>query len=108
MFSFVSVNATQNNVDQLNALNDGYEYEMVELGNAKQLLGEQDIAAMTTAYEEVAGDYVANKLAAVAGAVAVSVYHHAGFDVAFDSVARLAAASKQQKLIVRRKKFHNL
>ncbi|AAX78691.1 hypothetical protein RB43ORF169c [Escherichia phage RB43] len=39
---------------------------------------------------------VAARLAAVAGAVAVSVYKHAGFDVAFDSVANLAEAGQQQ------------
>jgi radical SAM protein with 4Fe4S-binding SPASM domain len=41
--------------------------------------------------EEVAG-----KLAAVAGAVAVSVYQHAGFDVAYDSIKRLADAGMKQ------------
>ncbi|UQJ95591.1 hypothetical protein ALHIDCOG_00203 [Klebsiella phage CPRSB] len=39
---------------------------------------------------------VAARLAAVAGAVAVSVYKHAGFDVAFDSVANLTEAGQQQ------------
>lgn len=39
---------------------------------------------------------VAARLAAVAGAVAVSVYKHAGFDVAFNSVANLAEAGQQQ------------
>ena len=48
---------------------------------------------------------VAKELAKVAGAVAVSVYKHAGFDVAFDSVKNLADANKQQKVIVRRKKI---
>lgn len=39
---------------------------------------------------------VARKLSKVAGAVAVSVYRHAGFDVAFDSVKRLIDAGQQQ------------
>lgn len=48
---------------------------------------------------------VAKKLAEVAGAVAVSCYKHAGFDVAFDSVKRLADASaKTTRVIVGRKK----
>jgi radical SAM protein with 4Fe4S-binding SPASM domain len=39
---------------------------------------------------------VAEKLSKVAGAVAVSVYKHAGFDVAFDSVNRLAVSGQKQ------------
>lgn len=39
---------------------------------------------------------VAAKLASVAGAVAVSVYKHAGFDVAFDSVKNLTDAGMKQ------------
>lgn len=39
---------------------------------------------------------VAKKLAAVAGAVAVSVYRHAGFDVAYDSIQRLSDAGMKQ------------
>jgi radical SAM protein with 4Fe4S-binding SPASM domain len=41
-------------------------------------------------------DEVAGKLAAVAGAVAVSVYSHAGFDVAYDSVQKLSDAGMSQ------------
>lgn len=40
-------------------------------------------------------DDVAKELASVAGAVAVSVYKHAGFDIAFDSVKRLADAGQK-------------
>jgi len=39
---------------------------------------------------------VASELAQVAGAVAVSVYKHAGFDVAFNSVNELAKAGQEQ------------
>lgn len=39
---------------------------------------------------------IAGKLAKVSGAVAVSVYKHAGFDVAFDSVKRLIDAGQKQ------------
>jgi hypothetical protein len=39
---------------------------------------------------------VANKLAKVAGAVAVSVYMHAGKDVAYDSIKRLSDAGMKQ------------
>lgn len=38
---------------------------------------------------------VADKLANVAGAVAVSVYRHAGMNVAFDSIERLISAGKK-------------
>lgn len=41
-------------------------------------------------------EHVAASLAQVAGAVAVSVYKHAGFDVAFNSVDRLAKAGQKQ------------
>lgn len=40
-------------------------------------------------------DEIAEKLANVAGAVAVSVYSHAGFDVAFNSIQKLIAAGKK-------------
>ena len=63
-------------------------YDMMAYARSKGIIPNLTIADVS---EEVAG-----KLAAVAGAVAVSVYHHAGFDVAFDSVARLAAAGMKQ------------
>ena len=63
-------------------------YDMMAYARSKGIIPNLTIADVS---EEVAA-----KLAAVAGAVAVSVYKHAGFDVAFDSVAKLAAAGMKQ------------
>lgn len=63
-------------------------YDMMAYARSKGIVPNLTIADVS---EEVAA-----KLAAVAGAVAVSVYKHAGFDVAFDSVAKLAAAGMKQ------------
>ena len=63
-------------------------YDMMAYARSKGIIPNLTIA-------DVSED-VAQKLAKVAGAVAVSCYKHAGFDVAFDSVARLAAAGMKQ------------
>lgn len=91
MNSFVSVANT--NVDDLNALNDGYEYEVVSLATAHEILADNEVFKMNS---EIAIVNFNERLAAVAGAVAVSVHPHAGLDVAFDSVKRLADAGQKQ------------
>lgn len=59
-------------------------FKMMEYARSKGIVPNLTIADVS---EEVAA-----KITSVAGAVAVSVYKHAGFDVAFDSVERLAKA----------------
>lgn len=63
-------------------------FQMMEYARSQGIMPNLTIADVS---EEVAA-----KLASVAGAVAVSVYKHAGFDVAFNSVANLAAAGMKQ------------
>jgi len=63
-------------------------FKMMEYARSKDIIPNLTIA-------DVSED-VAEKLAKVAGAVAVSVYKHAGFDVAFNSVKRLADAGMKQ------------
>lgn len=63
-------------------------FPMMEYARSQGIIPNLTIADVS---EEVAA-----KLASVAGAIAVSVYKHAGFDVAFDSVARLTAAGQKQ------------
>lgn len=62
--------------------------EMMRYARSKGIIPNLTIADVS--------DDVAGVLADVAGAVAVSVYKHAGFDVAFDSVQRLARAGQKQ------------
>lgn len=63
-------------------------FKMMSYARSKGIIPNLTIADVS---EDVAGS-----LAQVAGAVAVSVYKHAGFDVAFNSVDRLARAGQQQ------------
>lgn len=56
-------------------------FPMMEYARSKGIVPNLTIADVS--------DEVADKLAAVAGAVAVSVYKHAGVDVAYDSIKRL-------------------
>lgn len=63
-------------------------FDMMQYARDKGIIPNLTVADVS---KEVAG-----KLASVAGAVAVSVYKHAGFDVAFDSVKRLADAGMKQ------------
>jgi len=64
-------------------------FKMMQYARAKGIVPNLTIA-------DVSED-VADKLASVAGAVAVSVYHHAGFDVAFNSIERLIKAGEKYK-----------
>lgn len=63
-------------------------YDMMAYARSKGIVPNLTIADVSTE--------VAEKLASVAGAVAVSVYKHAGFDVAFDSVKNLSDAGMKQ------------
>lgn len=63
-------------------------FRMMEYARSKGIVPNLTIADVS--------EEVASKLASVAGAVAVSVYKHAGFDVAFDSVKRLSDAGLKQ------------
>lgn len=64
-------------------------FKMMEYARTKGIIPNLTIA-------DVSED-VADRLSKVAGAVAVSVYKHAGYDVAFDSIARLIEAGKRNK-----------
>lgn len=63
-------------------------YDMMAYARSKGIVPNLTIADVS--------EEVAQKLANVAGAVAVSVYKHAGFDVAYDSVDRLVKAGMKQ------------
>lgn len=63
-------------------------FPMMEYARSKGIMPNLTIADVTPE--------IATKLAAVAGAVAVSVYRHAGFDVAYDSVKNLTDAGMKQ------------
>jgi radical SAM protein with 4Fe4S-binding SPASM domain len=62
-------------------------FKMMQYARSKNIIPNLTIASVS--------EEVAKKLAAVAGAVAVSVYKHAGFDIAFDSVKRLYDAGQK-------------
>ncbi|MGL4521347.1 MAG: SPASM domain-containing protein [Bacilli bacterium] len=64
-------------------------FKMMEYARQKGIVPNLTIADVS--------EEVADKLAKVAGAVAVSVYKHAGYDVAFDSIARLIEAGKRHE-----------
>ncbi|MGD1527118.1 SPASM domain-containing protein [Vibrio harveyi] len=63
-------------------------FKMMEYARTKGIIPNLTIADVSKE--------VAQKLSSVAGAVAVSVYKHAGFDVAFDSVQNLSDAGVSQ------------
>ena len=63
-------------------------YDMMAYARSKGIVPNLTIADVS--------EEVAQKLANVAGAVAVSVYKHAGFDVAYNSVDRLVKAGMKQ------------
>jgi hypothetical protein len=71
-------------------------FYMMQYARDKGIIPNLTIADVS---EEVAG-----KLSSVAGAVAVSVYKHAGFDIAYDSVKRLTDAGMDRKVVVRKRK----
>ena len=66
-------------------------FEMMEYSRSKGIIPNITLADVSTE--------VADKMAKVAGAVAVSVYKHAGFDVAYDSIKRLIDAGKQNNRV---------
>ena len=63
-------------------------FKMMEYARSKGITPNLTIADVS--------DEVADKLSSLAGAVAVSVYKHAGFDVAFDSVKKLTDRGMDQ------------
>lgn len=73
-------------------------FAMMDYARSKGIIPNLTIAQIS--------DEVADKLVSVAGAVAVSVYKHAGVDIAYDSIKKLTdASSKTVRVVVGRKKL---
>lgn len=68
----------------------------VTLAQARSMLSAEDFLKLKREVSIKEADIENRKLSNVAGAVAVSVYSHAGFDVAFNSVKKLSDAGMKQ------------